>query len=321
VMDAALKYPLRYLPGNKSDAVMERDCFHMFFANFRDDDFSTIQQHYKSGYRVCNYLFDFHDEYEHTPAEIQQMLRVHNEFLWNTMTNNRIPLNKCWGLGIFTHLKSNFSPMTAKKLYQTYCRPGGTIYDYSMGYGGRMMGAGLNEENYVYLGVDPNTENIPGYEKLKSYLQFINPKFRVDYRSTGSEIYHPEWTNQVDFAFSSPPYFDTEIYTNEETQAYIMYPKYEDFLEYYWRPTVKNAYIYLKETGVFSLNIKNRKDHPYWDDFVRIVNEQGLFTIDVIDVQSSTGGGGVKGDLGEHFGFFMKKPDYKLRKSYSRPLF
>jgi hypothetical protein len=35
----------------------------------------------------------------------------------------------------------NFSPMRAKIIYEHYCPKNGVIYDYSAGYGGRMLGA------------------------------------------------------------------------------------------------------------------------------------------------------------------------------------
>ena len=56
------------------------------------------------------------------------------------------------------NVASNFHPMKAKALYEKYCPIGGTIYDFSCGFGGRMLGALTSKNNYTYFGVEPCIE-------------------------------------------------------------------------------------------------------------------------------------------------------------------
>ena len=43
----------------------------------------------------------------------------------------------------------------------------GNVYDYSAGYGGRLLGISCSNMSYNYLGIDPNTETI-------KYLKYFN---------------------------------------------------------------------------------------------------------------------------------------------------
>ena len=43
----------------------------------------------------------------------------------------------------------------------------GNIYDYSAGYGGRLLGITSSNMRYNYIGIDPNTETI-------KYLNYLN---------------------------------------------------------------------------------------------------------------------------------------------------
>ena len=52
---------------------------------------------------------------------------------------------------------TNYPPMRAKAIYERFCPKGGTIYDYSAGFGGRMLGALSSKYNFTYVGTDPNT--------------------------------------------------------------------------------------------------------------------------------------------------------------------
>lgn len=57
--------------------------------------------------------------------------------------------------------------------------------------------------------------------------------------------------DSIDLAFSSPPYFDQEIYTDEDTQAYNKGPEY--FYDVYWDTTFDNIKHMLKPGKYFIL--------------------------------------------------------------------
>lgn len=321
------EYPIRLLTGNPSDHQMLRDAIDFYNLNEAGQEISFIQQYYRMEYRICNYLFDFNDYLDFTKNSIKSRLRRQAKYIYDNFAGEHYTPSGIWNVSALTHFKTNFSPLTAKRIFQTYVQPGGTIYDYSMGYGGRMMGAALCKENYRYLGVDPNADNAPGYEKLEHILRWINPDASILYHISGSEVYHEEWAGQADLCFSSPPYFDLEIYSKDETQAYNMFPDYKDFIEGYWRPTVKNSLKYMKDDGVFALNIKNGKDRkgnviPFWDDYTRVMEQEGLYPIEIIHTVSNKGCASPLGkNLEERIGFFARRPDQRVKRFYTRALF
>ena len=141
---------------------------------------------------------------------------------------------------------SIFKPDIAKYMYMKYSAPGETVFDYSAGWGGRMLGAAA--AGVKYIGVDPWTtdelENIVKYFSLQDITLIKN----------GSENVRLE-ENSIDFCFSSPPYYDQEVYSKEDTQAYN---KGEDhFYNVYWKNTLENIKYMLKPGKYFGLNIKN----------------------------------------------------------------
>lgn len=174
---------------------------------------------------------------------------------------------------------SNFHYSIIKELLENYSQEGKTLnyYDFSCGWGTRMSAA-INQ-NINYFGTDPNEELIDTlYKTYNEYKKVTETTSKVDIKAQGSEIFVPEWENIIDLAFSSPPYFDLEEYSgiNQSTK---LYPKYEDWLESYWRITVRNIKKYLQKDGHFIYNVKNLKEYNLENDMKKISEEEGFVFI------------------------------------------
>ena len=152
----------------------------------------------------------------------------------------------------------NFKPQNARAIVEHLCPVlWGNIYDYSAGYGGRLLGIGSSNMNYNYTAVDPNTETV-------NYLQYFNSLIK---QATGvegtivqsvSEDYQPE---DVDLAFSSPPYFNLEKYSDEPTQCMVNYTTLDEWFDGYVAPTMTNIHKGLNSDGVFATNIADYKTY------------------------------------------------------------
>ncbi len=154
---------------------------------------------------------------------------------------------------------SNFRPSAARVVYDINLGEGSRVYDFSSGYGGRLLGAWASEKVVEYVGIDPNTET---YNNAVKLIKYLNKKYKNGDMSVfceGSENFgvskYPEYENYFDMAFSSPQYFDTEIYCEEETQSCFKFPTYESWIKYFLRYTVHNCIDVLKEDGIFAINI------------------------------------------------------------------
>jgi hypothetical protein len=155
----------------------------------------------------------------------------------------------------------NFRPPVAKSIYETYGpKKGCKVYDFASGYGGRMLGAWAAKNVTEYVSVDVNTETVANGQKLIEFLDNYFPNLdRNEVHLCGSEDFtiekFPQYKGYFDIAFSSPQYFNTEIYSLEETQSCNKYPEYDKWVKNFLRPTLNNAIDVLKEDGYLGINI------------------------------------------------------------------
>ncbi len=146
----------------------------------------------------------------------------------------------------------NFKPQNARAIVEHLCPVmWGRVYDYSAGYGGRLLGITSSNMHYEYIGVDPNTETVERLNYLNSLIQ--NSGTIVQ---NVSEEYQPE---DIDCAFSSPPYFNLEKYSDEDTQCMVRYKTLDEWFDGYVAPTLQQIHRGLNREGVFATNIADYK--------------------------------------------------------------
>lgn len=141
---------------------------------------------------------------------------------------------------------SMFKPDIAKHIVMKYSEPGDVVGDYSCGFGGRLLGAVSCGRKYI--GTDPLTT--PELEEMVRFYGFEN----VRLIRSGSEDYC-DTADSVDLYYSSPPYYDQEVYSNDTIQAYSRGERY--FYDVYWKKTLDNVRYMLKPGKWFGLNVKN----------------------------------------------------------------
>ena len=152
---------------------------------------------------------------------------------------------------------------TVYRFLTKYTDVGDNYYDGSCGWGNRLCGSLKADVNY--FGTDPNKEL---YEKLlKMYSKFkkiTNTKATAEIKCQGSEIYIPEYENKMDVAFTCPPYFFLEVYTDE--QKNILDMSYEHWLKSFMYKTIDNTIKYLKDGGIYAITVKNFGNYKIYDD-------------------------------------------------------
>jgi len=146
---------------------------------------------------------------------------------------------------------SIFNPTIAKYIYDTYAPADGIVYDYSIGFGQRALGALSSGNHLTYIGCDPEEKCV---ENLKTMADFLGRSDKIHIEQIGSETFCPKkYEGKVDLAFSSPPYFNLEYYSDSENQAYAK--GFDYFINVYWKKTMDNIDKLLKSGGRFVLNI------------------------------------------------------------------
>jgi hypothetical protein len=156
---------------------------------------------------------------------------------------------------------SNFRPSAALALYNRYLpKEGGSVYDPSAGYGGRLVGALCCPRVKRYVGVDPCTKTMVGLRDMERELPDIvrwcgyqPPEIEL-VPNTGSEDYRlvPE---SFEMVLTSPPYSGHERYSDEETQSWVKYKTNEEWVNGFMADTLRNCHKGLKRSGVLVLNI------------------------------------------------------------------
>lgn len=196
--------------------------------------------------------------------------------------------NSGYGYGV-----SNFRPVIAKFIYNKYLSdimynhiP--VVFDYSAGWGARALGA--LSLNYNYIGIDPLTaSNINELSDFFIKHNLTNGNAIVLLGcSEDKDIYkkvYNIYNRKVDMCFSSPPYFNLEVYDKQQTeQSYNKYKEYKDWLEYYWKPTCINCYNILNNGGYFGIVIKDVfNKYNLASDMISYLEDKKLFNYILID--------------------------------------
>ncbi len=149
----------------------------------------------------------------------------------------------------------NFKPMNARAIWEHICPTlCGNVLDFSSGYGGRMLGAMTSTLRYNYTGIDPNTKTFAGLDALGSMLTELSLGSNYQMHNTVSEEFTaPE--KSFDAAFSSPPYFNLEIYCDEETQCMNRYDNLDAWFDFYVEPTLNMLHKVLADDAIYAVNI------------------------------------------------------------------
>ena len=208
----------------------------------------------------------------------------------------------------------NFKPLNARAIFEEI-NPGffGSVFDYSAGYGGRLLGAATSHLKLSYTGVEPNTETFTGLTALSDLIA-THTGFNSTIVNSGSEVELEFENNMFDGAFSSPPYFNLEKYCDEPTQCMVKFTTLGDWVDGYVVPTCKNLHRILKPDAICAVNLANytfrKREFTIEEEWKRAAEQTGFELVDTLYI------GLVKrpGD-GQHKQFVSQKaePVYLFR--------
>ena len=135
-----------------------------------------------------------------------------------------------------------FKSSTAKYIYKKFQSK--SVLDFTMGWGGRMLGAMALDIDYI--GIDTNTNLKEGYEKIQEDIPHKS-KINLLWKSC-LEVDYSEL--EYDLILTSPPYVNMELYEN-------MNPFESDDIFYneFLIPTMDKSYKYMKDGGKMCINI------------------------------------------------------------------
>lgn len=146
---------------------------------------------------------------------------------------------------------SQFKPLIAKSLYNVFGAK--NILDLSSGWGDRLVGF-LASDAESYVGLDPNTKLHNSYQDIIKWVG--SPSKQATAICTPAEDFDFS-SVRYDFVFTSPPYFDLERYSEEDTQSWKRYRDFDDWLEGFLLNTLTKCWASLSENGRMIINISD----------------------------------------------------------------
>ena len=218
-----------------------------------------------------------------------------DKFLLKTI-KNRLGYNYSMSGNMLRHGLSNskiafkasvFNTAIAKYIYSKHTKENDIIYDYSMGFGQRLVAALSLPYHVKYVGVDAWDKSVEAGQNIFVFLSknvpYLNKE--VDLYCEGSENYCDKaMIGKVDLAFSSPPYYILEQYNQEESQTYADH-NYLHFLDW-WRKTASNIDKLLAPNGTFIINVNDMVDgFNIGQDMCGIIKERGYVLQDTYKIQ------------------------------------
>ena len=160
-----------------------------------------------------------------------------------------------------TYIATQFKPTAAKTIYEM--TDAKTVLDTSMGWGDRLTAFYASNATH-YIGCDPNPNTFARYKKMiEFYDKLTGGKKTTQIYNCGAEDLPWDEINNVDCAFTSPPYFSTELYNEggekQELQSWFKFNEYESWRDNFYLPVSQNSFDSLSDTGVLMVNILDPK--------------------------------------------------------------
>jgi len=197
-----------------------------------------------------------------------------------------------------------FPPYLARDIYKFYGLDSTRkILDPCGGWGGRMIGASVVGSTYEAF--EPSTQTYKGLLKLYDFIKGMNPEFSAKIWKLPFEDSRLK-SNFYDFALTSPPYYDTEVYSDEETNSLNRYPSFEKWINGFFIPLVEKTMISLKQEGVFVINLGDRV-YPLSDVLKENFQDKYRLKRVFFGKYSPSGGFGRDSTKGEKFYEIRKK--------------
>ena len=162
-----------------------------------------------------------------------------------------------------TYIATQFKPNVAKTIYQMTNAK--RVLDTSCGWGDRLAGF-FTSDAEEYIGCDPNPNTFKQYLKqVEVYNSFLSKPKKVTLYNCGAEDLPWDKIDNIDCAFTSPPYFSTERYNEggekEENQSWFKFDEYSKWRDDFYLPVAKKSMERSKHmfVNIMDPNIKNKR--------------------------------------------------------------
>ena len=142
--------------------------------------------------------------------------------------------------------------------------------DISAGWGDRLLSALLYTPLEVYCGVDPNPCLHPFYKEMIKTFDPQQRKKCILIKDGFETARLPDI--KFDLVFSSPPFFDLEIYSSNTANSFKKYEKEENWFSRFLIPSIYKSINYLEPNGYLILYMGESKTTNYIPKMIKLIN-------------------------------------------------
>ena len=196
---------------------------------------------------IGNKKLTFYDVWKNKNIIMREYPYVKKMFAYYEQNYKTYPMIKVWKriYDIYYGSITIFRPLQAMEIYCRY-KPT-SILDFTMGWGGRLIGAcALNIENYI--GIDMNSRLKIPYQNMISMLEpTTKTKISVIFQDALTVDYSKL---NYDIVLTSPPYYNLEFYGGQFKPM-----SKEEWNTKFYIPIIEKTYKYLKRGGHYCLNL------------------------------------------------------------------
>jgi 16S rRNA G966 N2-methylase RsmD len=249
---------------------------------------------------------------------------------------NRNSLRVC--LSLRKYICSQFKPVVAKALYDMVGAK--NVLDISAGWGDRLCGFMSSEKGEHYVGIDPRKENHPIYEEQYQFYKKHNGFFETDKRATfhespAEDMDYSDYLDYFDIVFSSPPYFNVERYSYDDTQSWVRYNNIDSWNRLFLHKTIEKVWPTIRKGGYLAINIADvyaasKGDGKGYQEITNPMNDyiksiggeyEGCLGMEMAKRPGSAGAGAIiDGDEGRYTEEALLKAEEAKNKTFCEPV-
>ena len=265
-----------------SDSDLLKDWNSLIKWNARVDSMASTQ---RVGMKLCEHFFPNFFDIENKDGNSFKSLwkadKLEKVLRWNRKSHSTPYLSEL-RRGIYFNYKLAKSTMYRPQMAKMVVTNLGAkrVLDPCAGWGGRMLGSVAAGAEYVAF--EPNTET---YESLLKLIKFLGIEDKVRIIKDSALEMDKYDIGEFDLILTSPPYFDLEVYSHEDTQSIKGCDTYSMWVNNFLKPLIELSISHMKQNGWSCWNVHNVGKMKMIDD-VKVIHE-GYNNQKVFSVTSS----------------------------------
>tara|TARA_Y100000996_G_C22527759_1_gene645178 strand:- start:46 stop:1290 length:1245 start_codon:yes stop_codon:yes gene_type:complete len=288
------KYPLTF------------DGTPLYFKRYNVGNLSSNKHQEANRWSICSSGYPGPKRTWETPAFMKTLMGAAYSLKLEQIGKSELRLM----ISLRKYIASQHKPNVTKSITEYFGSK--TMLDFSMGWGDRLSGAFASETIEHYVGLDPRKENHPIYEEQRDFYTkhtsfFENPTKTDFYVSPAEDFDYSNYNEYFDLVFTSPPYFNVERYSHDDTQSWIRYKDIDGWNEHFLHKTLDKIIPTVKKGGLIAINISDvytaGKGGKTWKEITNPMNDfltskglkyRGAIGMEMAKRPNSGGAGTVK---------------------------